>query len=116
MFRPTISRAECGAAQLLLARTGARSGFAVLGGPADDPRSRQRVQGFLSVAGGRVIEAQSWFFDAGYARAPLVVPHATAGLFCSNDQLAAAVIRWCLEQGRAHPPIVGLITRRSPSR
>ena len=95
------------AAQLLLAQTGARNGFAVLGGPADDPRNRQRVEGFLSVAGAQVVEAQSWFFEGGYASAPRVVPHATAGLFCSNDQLAAAVIRWCRDQGRAQPPIVG---------
>ena len=95
------------AAQLLQARTGARKGFAVLGGPADDPRSRQRVAGFLSMAAGQVVEAQSWFFEAGYASAALVVPHAAAGLFCANDQLAAAVIRWCRDQGHRQPPIVG---------
>ena len=55
----------------------------------------------------QVVEAESWFFDAGYASAPRVVPHAAAGLFCANDQLAAAVIRWCRDQGRRQPPIVG---------
>ena len=95
------------AAQLLLARTGTSSGFAVLGGPADDPRSRQRVDGFISVAKAPVIEAESWFFEAGYASAALVVPQAKAGLFCANDQLAGAVIRWCREQRRPQPPIVG---------
>jgi hypothetical protein len=95
------------AAQLLATQTRAARGFTVLAGPDDDPRSRMRVEGFLSVLPATVISAGAWFFAEGLAAADKVIATQPVGLFCCNDQLAAAVIKFCREQRVAPPPLVG---------
>jgi len=95
------------AAQLLQARARKPGRFAVLGGPADDQRSQQRVAGFRSVLEATLVSAASWFFAEGMAVAEAAVQAAEAGLFCANDQLASAAIEWCRAQGIDPPPIVG---------
>ena len=95
------------AAQLLRDHTGRRRGFAVVAGPADDRRSALRTQGFTSVVGGAVVAAGSWFHEHGYRTAEQAVRRGKAGIFCVNDQLASAVVQWCLDHKRPCPPIVG---------
>ncbi len=97
------------AAQLLLrgSRT-STNGFAVLTGPADDRRSNQRRDGFLSVVPrATVIVAGSWFFEDGYARATRTIEAARAGLFCCNDRLAESIITYCQSNDVALPRLVG---------
>lgn len=95
------------AAQLLAACGKARRGFAVLSGPTDDARNQGRVAGFQSVLSAAVVPARGWFFDDGYAVAEEAVRRGPAGLFCCNDQLASAVVRWCGERKISPPPLVG---------
>ncbi len=95
------------AGELMRAQSRSRRGVAILAASHDDGRSRLRVEGFQSVLNAAVIHARNWFYDDGYAVAPQVVATGTAGIFCCNDQLASAVVRWCQEQGRAVPPLIG---------
>lgn len=96
------------AAQLMHGRGDLSRGFAVLAGPEDDQRSRQRVEGFRSVlATAAVVPSGGWFFEHGYAAAPEAVRRGPAGLFCTNDQLASAVLAWCRQHGETPPPIIG---------
>lgn len=95
------------AAQLLQTQSKVRRGFAVLAGSTEDLRSRMRVEGFQSVLPSQVVEARSWFFDDGYAVAEEAVKRGPAGLFCCNDQLASAVVRWCQDHNVEQPPLVG---------
>lgn len=95
------------AGELLRSQPKSRGGFAVLAGNIDDPRSRQRVEGFLSVVSARVIHAASWFYQDGFVVAPQVIKHGPAGIFCCNDQLASAVVQWCREHDQKLPPLVG---------
>lgn len=96
------------AAELLKERTGRTGGFAVLGGPADDPRSVQRIAGFRAHAeAGTVVAAESWFVEAGLACAARLVAARPAGIFACNDRLAQAVLEHCAAQGVPRPPLVG---------
>ncbi|WP_414660311.1 substrate-binding domain-containing protein [Horticoccus sp. 23ND18S-11] len=96
------------AAELLRQRTGRTSGFAVLGGPRDDPRSLQRIAGFRRhAAGARVVHAASWFVEAGGEHAAAMLAARPAGIFACNDRLAEAIIRHCRTHERALPPLVG---------
>ena len=95
------------AAQLLQSHTSARRGFAVVAGPEGDERSARRVAGFLSVQKAAVVSANGWYFDQAILVAEQAVARGTRGIFCCGDQLAAAVVRWCDEQGRARPQVVG---------
>ncbi|MCC6238943.1 MAG: substrate-binding domain-containing protein [Phycisphaerales bacterium] len=81
--------------------------FAVLSGPADDPRSQERVRGFLSILPATVVPAQSWFFEGAIAEAPQVVKAGADGIFCCNDRLAQAVRDWCHHHKISPPPLVG---------
>ena len=95
------------AGELLRGQARTRRGFAVLAGNIEDRRSRQRVEGFLSVLGAEVVHAASWFFDDGLKVAERVVQHGASGIFCCNDQLASAIVTWCRERKQALPPLVG---------
>ncbi len=95
------------AGELMRAQSRSRRNVAILAASIDDARSRLRVEGFQSVLNAPVIHARNWFFDDGYVVAPQVVAAGTAGIFCCNDQLASAVVRWCLEQGQTLPPLIG---------
>lgn len=97
------------AAQLLLRGSKTNTtGFAVLTGPADDERSNERRDGFLSIVPqAKVIVAGSWFTEDGYAKAAQAVTAGQTGLFCCNDRLAEAIITYCQDNGLAVPRIVG---------
>ncbi len=96
------------AAELLKERTGHAGGFAVLAGPADDVRSVQRVAGFRAHAGVvKVFSADSWFVEAGRAKAAAILAAKPAGIFACNDRLAEAVIAFCAEKKLTRPPLVG---------
>jgi len=95
------------AGQVLGERVGKKRGYVAVSGPTGDSRSDLRLQGFLSVLPATVVSAGNWFFDQGYAAAEQALRSAKAGIFCVNDQLAAGVLQWCVDQGRSCPPIVG---------
>lgn len=96
------------AAELLKERTGLTRGFAVLGGPADDHRSVQRIAGFRAhLPTATVACADSWFVEAGRAKAAALLAMRPAGIFACNDRLAEAVIGYCREHRRPVPPLVG---------
>ncbi|MBI5770649.1 MAG: substrate-binding domain-containing protein [Verrucomicrobia bacterium] len=96
------------AAELLKSRTGRAGGFAVLGGPIGDVRSERRIAGFRAhVESARVVCADSWFLEAGLARAAEVLRGPPVGVFACNDRLAEAVLLACREQKRPLPPLVG---------
>ena len=96
------------AAELLKERTGRTAGFAVLGGPADDLRSVQRIAGFRAhAAAARLVCAGSWFVEGGLARAGAILAGNPAGIFACNDRLAEAVITYCRQHRRLLPPLVG---------
>ena len=95
------------AAQLLTSTTRRRRGFAILAGPTDDRRSRDRISGFVSVLPGEVIASPSWFQEGGQQVAGRVLARRRAGVFCCNDRLAEGLIRWAAAHRRKLPPIVG---------
>jgi DNA-binding LacI/PurR family transcriptional regulator len=81
--------------------------FAILSGPADDPRSIARVAGFRSIARATAKASADWFYDGGMARAKEVLAAGRDGIFCCNDRLAEAVVRYCRARDLALPPVVG---------
>lgn len=87
--------------------SGLGGGFAVLAGPTEDLRSRLRADGFRSVLPATTCFAGDWFFEQGYAAAPQAVERGPAGIFCCNDNLAAAVLRWCEDHKVKCPPVIG---------
>lgn len=96
------------AAELLMRRSGRRGRFAVVAGPRDDTRSRLRVEGFRSaLPQAKVIHGGGWYFEQGHRCARRAIDAGSDGVFCCNDRLAEGVIRWCGQQGRTPPPIVG---------
>jgi hypothetical protein len=101
------------AAQLLAAQTNttnkkSSNQFVVLTGPADDARSNERRDGFLSVVpGAAVVVSPSWFFEDGFQIADAVVKQGRDGIFCCNDRLAQAVLHWCDEHHTVALPLVG---------
>lgn len=114
MFIDSVSTDDFGggvcAGELMKQQLGAAvtgGGFAVLAGPTDDMRSRLRADGFRSIIPATVCFAGDWFFEQGYAAAPQAVEHGKSGIFCCNDNLAAAVLRWCEDQKVKCPPIIG---------
>lgn len=84
-----------------------KRGFVAVSGPADDARSRLRLEGFLSVLPAKVVVAGNWFYDHGYRAAEQVLKAARSGIFCVNDQLAAGILGWCRDHRRSTPPIIG---------
>ena len=96
------------AAQLLAQKTSASSGFAILSGPADDPRSNRRIAGFRSVMPSAVVVVGGgWYYEDGLRVAAEVVRRAHRGLFCCNDRLAESVVMYCRQNDMAVPSLVG---------
>jgi len=94
------------AAQWLRRLVGPKGRLAVFTGPAEDPRSRNRTAGFLSVEpSATVIEGRTWFYTEALPRARLAIKSGAAGIFCCNDRLAHAVLSVCNPD--AKPRIVG---------
>ena len=81
-----------GAAAAELLR-GAGQTPAVLAGPEDDHRSRQRVAGFRSVSTkAKVFWAESWDAEAAAKLAPRIAKGRFAGVFCCSDRLAEGLV------------------------
>ncbi len=96
------------AAELLKESTGRTNGFAILGGPATDPRCIQRIAGFrANSVGARLFSANSWFVEGGRDRAAALVAAKPAGIFACNDRLAEALITFCRSRRHQLPPLVG---------
>lgn len=91
----------------LLERQRLRGGYAILAGPAHDPRSCARVAGFLSRLRATVVHAQSWYLEGGLGVAERAVAAGRRGIFCANDRLAEAVHAWCRAARQPCPPLVG---------
>ncbi|MES2462731.1 MAG: substrate-binding domain-containing protein [Armatimonadota bacterium] len=84
------------------------NGFAVLTGPADDPRSRDREAGFRSVIpSAALVCAGGWFREDGLRVAGEAIHWGESGLFCCNDRLAEAVLSWCGAYRLPCPPLIG---------
>jgi DNA-binding LacI/PurR family transcriptional regulator len=94
------------AAQVLL-RVSGGGRFAVLAGPAGDPRSDVRVAGFLSIAKASVVHSPTWFADDAMKVAAKAIRLGSDGVFCCNDRLAEAVIATAREGSQTVPPLVG---------
>jgi hypothetical protein len=93
------------AAELLRRRQPAGR-WAVLAGPSNDARSRQRVAGFVAICPEtRVVSAGSWFFEDAIRVASRVLPY--NGVFCCNDRLAEAVVTAATVAHRPVPALVG---------
>lgn len=97
------------AAQYLRQRSGqGKITFAVITGPADDPRSRAREEGFRSVLPeAAVFAAGGWFREDGLRIAGEAIKRGADGLFCCNDRLAEAVVFHCGAHHKLCPPLVG---------
>ncbi|MBI5690298.1 MAG: substrate-binding domain-containing protein [Verrucomicrobia bacterium] len=95
------------AAEILRAR-GARLRLAVLAGPAGDPRSEARVQGFCAHAPKcDVIPAGTWYAEEAGPVARRLARREYEAVFCCNDRLAAAVVAAADELGCRRPALVG---------
>lgn len=67
---------------------------AVIAGPQNDTRSRQRVAGFLSISPkAHVFWTPSWDADAVAAFSKPVAHHKPDGIFCCSDRLADGLLR-----------------------
>jgi hypothetical protein len=96
------------AADLLRGGDSDGQGLAVLTGPAGDPRSDARRDGFLSRApGAAIIDAGGWYTEDGTRVAPEALAHGPRGLFCANDRLAEGVLLYCERFGLPRPRLVG---------
>jgi DNA-binding transcriptional regulator YhcF (GntR family) len=79
----------------------------VIGGPASDRRSQNRIDGFRQIfPSAKVIVAETWFFHSAVRKiaAPLSSIHADA-IFCCSDRLAEAALT-CYEKLQIPAPIV----------
>lgn len=66
----------------------------VVAGPADDPRSRQRVTGFQKIfPEARVVFACGWYAQHGTAVADQVYHLQPEAVFCCNDRLAEGLLK-----------------------
>lgn len=96
------------AAEVLLERAPTGRRFLVLAGPADDKRSANRVDGFLSrLPRGRVLSAGGWYREDGAKVASRALAIGKDGIFCVNDRLAEALLLHCHTHKVRHPPIIG---------
>jgi hypothetical protein len=82
--------------------------FAVVTGPADDHRSRDREAGFRSV----LPEATSfcaggWFREDGLKVAGEAIRWGKDGLFCCNDRLAEGILSYSRSYRLLCPPLIG---------
>jgi len=97
------------AGQLLRRHLGPRARLGVLAGPRDDARCKDRVRGLASTGPAFVAYAKGWDDEPGLAAAARLMRRRPAGVFCANDRLAEALLRWLAEHRRPaeHPPVVG---------
>ncbi len=96
------------AAEILKERTGRCDSFAILGGPANDPRSVQRIAGFRAhTDAARLFSTGSWFVEGGRQHVAALLAENPSGIFACNDRLAEAVITFCRQQRQPLPPLVG---------
>lgn len=109
LFTDSISVDDFGggitAGQILLRSTPRRP--VVIGGPASDARSQNRIDGFRQIfPTAQVIEAGTWFFRSavGKIAAPLSLLRPDA-LFCCSDRLAEATLI-CYQKFKLPPPVV----------
>lgn len=81
------------AAAELLRKFGPPRQLAVLAGPKDDHRSRQRVAGFHSLSPkSEVFWAGTWYAESAATLARRIAKRPFAGVFCGNDRLAEALL------------------------
>lgn len=83
------------------------SRFTILAGPRNDRRATDRVDGFIARQSARVVYAEDWFCDSGFAAASQVIETQAQGVFATNDRLAQGFVNYCSETGHQVPPIVG---------
>ena len=96
------------AAEVFLERKSHGKSFAVLGGPRDDERSTNRVNGFLSILPrAKVFYAGSWYVDDVPPIAGRVLATRPEGIFCVNDRLAQGILEYCQKQDIGAPPLIG---------
>ncbi len=96
------------AAEVFLERKPPGESFAVLGGPRDDERSTNRVNGFLSILPqAKVFYAGSWYVDDVPPIAGKVLNTRPEGIFCVNDRLAQGILEYCHEHDVGTPPLIG---------
>ncbi|MFO1477189.1 MAG: substrate-binding domain-containing protein [Verrucomicrobiota bacterium] len=96
------------AAEVFLERQPHAQRYTVLGGPRDDERSTNRVNGFLSMLPlAKVFYTGSWYVDAVPSVAAKVLAAQPEGIFCVNDRLAQGILGYCREQGIETPPLIG---------
>jgi hypothetical protein len=96
------------AAELLLTTDSTPEVFAVITGPENDVRSAARRDGFLSKAvSAVVIRAGGWYVEDGLRVAAMAVHEGIGGIFCANDRLAEAVLRYCAANDLPRPRLVG---------
>jgi len=89
-----------------LALQGEHRSVSVLAGPRDDPRSRRRVEGFLSIYKDAQVQwSDGWYLEDGLRIAGRVAD--ADAVFCGNDRLAEAVIQYCGSQGQVLPMLIG---------
>jgi DNA-binding transcriptional regulator YhcF (GntR family) len=82
---------------------------AVIGGPASDPRSQSRIDGFRQIfPSAQLITAGTWFFRSAVETiaAPLSSLRADA-LFCCSDRLAEATLICYQKLQIAAPAVIG---------
>lgn len=81
------------AAAELMRGGGVGARVAVMAGPRGDLRSRQRVEGFLSLLPAtEVFWAPSWFAEEAAPLAKEIAERNFEGIFCGNDRLAEALL------------------------
>jgi hypothetical protein len=96
------------AAQHLHQQSGEGKQFAVMTGPANDPRSRDREAGFRSVfPRAASLCAGGWFREDGLLVAGEAIRRGADGIFCCNDRLAEAVISYSRAHRLPCPPLIG---------
>jgi len=81
------------AAAELLRGAGAAENPAILAGPENDHRSRQRVAGFQSISNTeKVFWAENWDAEAAAKLAPRMARGKFDGVFCCSDRLAEGLV------------------------
>lgn len=82
------------AAAELLRRIAPPRKLAILAGPKDDHRSRDRVAGFHSVSPkSDTFWSNSWYAESAHPLAKRIAKHNYSGVFCGNDRLAEALVQ-----------------------
>jgi DNA-binding LacI/PurR family transcriptional regulator len=96
------------AAEVFLERIPRGKCFAVVGGPRDDERSTNRVNGFLRIGpGAKVFYAGGWHVEDVTGIAAKVLAARPEGIFCANDRLAQGILEYCRQQDITAPPLIG---------